>query len=224
MRNYLIFWSLILTFLFWGCLNLEMETFVAADGSGSAIIHYWTDLEILYSDTSTSNIFSFNENIIKENFSSDEVEVKSVKVWENKADTTFHAEVKIVFDDINNLNSTAFYKDYEFSFKDGAVGQKIFEQKIQGSKLLFGNKNNYHFKFIYHFPGSIITDNADHRKNNTLIWNFTLDQFQTDKTLTATIKVPDSSISQFLIPSLIIILILLWILLFLRRKRKKSED
>lgn len=224
MRNYLIFWSLILTFLFWGCLNLEMETFIAADGSGSAIIHYWTDLEILYSDTSSTNIFSFNEDIIKKNFSSDEVEVKSVKVWENKSDTSFHAEIKIVFDDINNLNSTAFYKDYEFSFKDGAVGQKIFQQKIKGSKLLIGNKNNYQFKFIYHFPGSIITDNADQRKNNTLIWNFTLDQFQTDKTLTATIKVPDSSIYQYLIPFLIIILVLLWIFLLVRRKRKKSED
>ncbi|MCX8056129.1 MAG: hypothetical protein N3F03_00780 [Ignavibacteria bacterium] len=209
---------------FYGCINFEMETFIGADGSGSAIIHYWTDIKLIYQDTSETNLFSFNQEIINKNFNSDGIEVKSIKVWEDEKDSTYHAEVKIVFDDINNLNKNKFFSEYQFKFVDGATGQKIFEQRVKGYHSPFVDAEKYSLKFIYHFPGQIITDNANERKNNTLIWKFSLNQLKTDKTLTATIKTPVGTNLTFQILALAFILILLWILLIIRKKRRKIEE
>lgn len=220
-RSKLVF--IIFLSIFSGCINLEVETFIGADGSGSAIIHYWTDIELIYQDTSHSNIFSFSQDVIKKNFVGDGIKIKSIKVWQNQKDTTYHSEIKIVFDDINLLSTAQFFENFEFKFKDGAIGQKIFEQKIKGSKFLIENQDKYSFKFIYHFPGQIITDNANQKINSTLIWVFNLKQLNSDKTLTATIKIPTSSYYQIIIPILIVILLLLWVLLIIKR-RKSRED
>jgi hypothetical protein len=209
---------------FQGCINLEIETFLGTDGSGSSIIHYWTKLDILYQDTSHTNKYSFKEDIIRKNFSDENIEIKSIKVWENQSDTTYHAEIKIIFDDINNLNKCNFFKDCEISFRDGATGQKIFVHKIKGGDLQLSNGEKYTIKYIYHFPGTIITDNADEYRNNSLIWNFTLDQLKTEKTLTATIKIPVSSALEYIIPAFIFILISLWIILIIRKRKKQQED
>jgi hypothetical protein len=209
--------------LFAGCLNLEIETFLGADGSGSSIIHYWTHLDALYKDTSYSNKFSFKENVIRKNFSSENVEIKSIKIWQKKEDTTYHAEIKIVFDDINNLSNSEFFNDYSFRFNDGAPGQKIFEQRIKSFDFAFSDSKKYSVKYIYHFPGPIITDNAREKRENTLIWQFSLDQLTSDKTLTATIKIPVNSKLGYLIPVLILLLLFLWYVL-IKRRRKRSED
>lgn len=214
----------VLTVIFQGCINLEVETFIGADGSGSSIIHYWTKLEILYQDTSHTNKYSFNEDIIRKNFTDESIKIKSIKVWENQTDTSYHAEVKIMFDDINNLNKCNFFKDCEISFRDGAIGQKVFIHKIKGGELQLADGDKYTIKYVYHFPGTVITDNADTRRNNSLIWNFTLDQLKTEKTLTATVKIPDNSGLQYIIPVFVFILISLWIILLIRRRKKQPEE
>lgn len=210
--------------LFSGCLNLEVETFIGGDGSGSSIIHYWTNFEILFNDTSSSNLFSFNENVIRKNFSDENIEIKSIKIWQKKEDTTYHAEIKIVFDDINKLSNCNFFKDFEIRYVDGAPGQKIFEQKLRGSKLSLSDLNKYKIKFIYHFPGSIITENATERRNNSLIWLFNMEQLKTDKNLTATIKVPQNSGVGYIVGISIIILIGLWVIIYIRKKKHKVDE
>jgi hypothetical protein len=217
--TFLIFTAL----LFSGCINLEIETFIGADGSGSSIIHYWTKLDILYQDTSLTNKYSFKENVIRKNFENENIEIKSIKVWERSSDSTYHAEIKIIFNDINELNKCNFFKDHQISFKDGAVGQKIFVHKIKGGDLHLEEGDKYTLKYIYHFPGTIITDNADEHRNNSLIWKFNLNQLKTEKTLTATVKVPVNTGLQFIIPALVIILIALWIILIIRRKKRTEE-
>lgn len=207
-----------------GCINLEVETFVGANGSGSSIIHYWTDVELLYQDTSSSNIYSFKDDIIRKNFEENSVEIKSIKVWENNADSTYHAEVKILFKDLNKLNRCNFFKDYKIEFKDGAPGQKIFNKTLKGGNFGIKNTENYTIKFIYHFPGTLITDNATEHRNNTLVWTFSLSQLQTDKTLTATIKIPDSSGYEYILPVLVLILLVLWLVLAIRNRAKRTEE
>lgn len=223
MRKFKFTFLMIIALLFPGCINLEIETFIGADGSGSSIVHYWTKLEILYDDTSSTNKYSFKENVIRKNFENEDIEVKSIKVWERTSDSTYHAEIKIIFNDINELNKCDFFKDCEISFKDGAAGQKIFVHKIKGGDLHLLEGDKYTLKYIYHFPGTIITDNADEHRNNSLIWKFTLNQLKTEKTLTATVKVPVNKGLQFIIPALIVILIALWIILIIRRKRRTEE-
>ncbi|MGB9665275.1 MAG: hypothetical protein ACPL25_10230 [Ignavibacteria bacterium] len=209
--------------IFSSCINLEIETFVGADGSGSSIIHYWTKLDILYQDTSSTNKYSFKEDVIRKNFENNNVEIKTIKVWERSFDTTYHAEIKIIFDDINELNKCNFFKDCQIIFKDGAVGQKVFIHKIKGGDLHLVDGDNYTLKYIYHFPGKIITDNADEHRNNSLIWKFTLNQLKDEKTLTATVKVPVNSGLQFIIPVLVFILLVSWIILIIRRKKRTEE-
>ena len=224
MKKFSITLISLLTILFSGCINLEIETFIGGDGSGSAIIHYWTNLEILYNDTSSSNNFSFNKDVIRKNFGADNIEIKSIKVWENKSDSTFHTEVKIVFDDITKLNECIFFKDYQIRFFDGAQGQKIFEQRIRNFNLNFPGQNEYYVKYIYHFPGTIITDNATEKRNNTLIWKFSLDQLRDEKTLSVTFKVPISSGLSYVITISILILIALWLILILRKRKKRLDE
>ncbi|MCR4416161.1 MAG: hypothetical protein NUV92_00240 [Ignavibacteria bacterium] len=224
MKKIIFFLSIITALLFQGCINLEIETFLGADGSGSSIIHYWTKLDFLYQDTSYSNKYSFKEDIIRKNFENESIKIKSIKVWEKSADTTYHAAIKIIFEDINELNKCNFFRDCEISFKDGAAGQKIFVNKIKGGDLHFSDGEKYTLKYIYHFPGAIITDNADERKNNTLIWNFTLDQLKDEKTLTATIKTPVNYGLKYVIPVLIFILLGLWIIIIVRKRKKSQEE
>lgn len=223
MKKFKRFIPVLIALIFSGCINLEIETFIGADGSGSSIIHYWTKLDILYQDTSSTNKYSFKENIILKNFENDNIKIKSIKVWENLPDTSFHAEIKIIFKDINELNKCNFFKDYEISFKDGAAGQKVFVHKIKGGDLHLVDGDNYTLKYIYHFPGTIITDNADEHRNNSLIWKFTLSQLKEEKTLTATVKVPVNSGLQFIIPVLVIILLMLWAILIIKRKKPVEE-
>lgn len=213
-----------LSLIFYGCLNLEVETFIGGDGSGSAIIHYWSELEILFIDTSSVNQFSFKEDIIRKNFSDESIDIKSIKIWKKDEDSTYHAEIKIVFDDINKLGNCSFFKSYDIKFVDGAQGQKIFQQKLSSSDFSFSDANKYRIKFIYHFPGPIITDNATERKNNSLIWSFTLDQLKNDKTLTATIKVPVNTGLEYIIVVSVLVLIVLWVVLIIRKKTKKIEE
>jgi len=209
---------------FQGCINLEIETFIGVDGSGSSIIHYWTNLDVLYQDTSHTNKYSFKEDIIRKNFEDENIKIKSLKVWGKTSDTTYHAEIKIIFNDINKLNNCIFFKDYEISFKDGATGQKIFIHKIKGGDLYLAEGEKYTIKFIYHFPGTIITNNANEQKNNSLIWNFTLDQFEREKTLTATIKIPVNLELEFIIPAFIVILLILWIIIIFRKRQRQQEE
>lgn len=210
--------------LFTGCLNIEQETFIGIDGSGSSIIHYWTDIEALYRDTSSTNRFSFFEKTIRKNFESENVEIKSIRVWEKNDDSTYHAEIKIVFNDINRLNQSEFFKDEIIEFVDGATGQKIFKQILKKFDFPKNNLNKYHIKYIYHFPGTIITDNAHEKRNNTLIWNFKLDQLENDKTLTATVKIPaNSNFNRYLVPILIIFLVILWGVLIVKKLKYRKE-
>ncbi len=223
MEHFIKLFNVCIVFVLAGCLNIEIETFIGANGNGSSIIHYWTDIDLLYRDTSSSNIFSFNKKIIKNNFVSDGVEVKSIDVWENPSDTSYHAEIKIVFDDINKLNNTPFFKDYRITLKDGASGQKIFEQTIKSSKFSGLELKKYKLKYIYHFPGNIVTDNADEKVANTLIWHFTLGDLEKDKTLIATFKVPQSDSFIYFLPFLILFLVVLWIFIFLKKLKSKVE-
>lgn len=224
MRNILIILLSGFILNFSGCLNLEIETFIGADGSGSAIVHYWTEFEIIFNDTSSSNQFSFKENLIRNNFTDENIEIKSIKVWHKKEDSTYHAEIKIVFDDINKLSNCTFFKSYEIRFVDGAQGQKIFQQKLTNPNFSSDFSNKYKIKFIYHFPGPIITDNATERRNNSLIWSFTLDQLKNDKTLTATIKVPTNAGLEYLITLSVLVLIALWIVLIIKKRKKRTEE
>ncbi len=224
MKKFFTIFNLGLILIFNGCLNLEVETFIGGDGSGSSIIHYWTDFEILFNDTSSSNHFSFKEDVIRKNFSDENIEIKSIKIWKKEEDTTYHTEVKIVFDDINRLSNCTFFKDYEISFVDGAPGQKIFNQKLKGSNLSIADLNKYKIKFIYHFPGPIVTDNATERRNNDLSWSFSLEQLKTDKTLTATVKVPANSGIGYIVAVSIMILIGLWVILIIRKRKHKPEE
>lgn len=214
-----------LSFSIWGCINYEQEIFLRSDGSGSATIHYWTDLEEIFKDTSSTNKFSFQESLIRKNFELKGVEIESINIWQKVEDTTFHAQIKIYFEDINDLSKTMFFRDDSISWKDGTLGQKIFTQKVNA----FGSNqqifDNYTLRFIYHFPGTVVFDNAKEKTNNKLIWYFKLSELNSGKTLSATIKLPEkSNISSIIITGLIIILISLWVFIFIKKRKRVDEE
>lgn len=224
MKKFLQLVLVLFIFNFFGCINYEQETFLGIDGSGSAIIHYWTDREIIYQDSSKENKFSFIESVIKKNFQHPSVKVRKLRIWKEKKDTTFHAEIHIIFDDINKLVETEFYKDEKIEFVDGALGQKVFKQNLKGIGTQAKEFKKYFIKYIYHFPGTIISDNAKEKTNNTLIWSFQYTELTNDKMLTATVKIPESKLPNKLIITILIgLLIVLWIIIIIRLKKRTSE-
>jgi len=222
MKNILVFLTCI---IFFGCINYEQEVFIRSNGSGSAKVHYWTDFKEIFEDTSSTNKFSFQKSIIKKNFELEGLEIKSINVWIRDTDTTYHAEIMIIFENINDLNKTPFFREDSIVWKDGAPGHKLFSQKVRAFVSNQGRFDNYYLRFTYHFPGIVIFDNAREKYKSRLVWHFNLSELTSEKTLLATIKLPENSvISSFILAGLIVFLLILMLILFLKKKKKYEDE
>ena len=144
-------------------------------------------------DNESANILDkigiFNPDSIRSEFSSPYSIIKNIKVYTDTTDSTTHAIVDLNFNHIDSLNHTKAFALSQFSLIDGAEGQKIFSQFIPPIATGFGiNGNAFHVTYKYTFGGDIIADNATSKDGRTLIWDYTLAQIGSGKTISVTFR------------------------------------
>ncbi len=211
---------IILPLVITGCLNYIQDVNLYADGSGKMKITYWMKTV----DNENSAIFEkiglFNPDSLRNAFESPYNTIEDIKVYSDTTDNTLHAEIELTFPSIDSLNNHRSFKEYKFSLQDGAAGQKVFSQFIPPIATGFGvNRSDFKIQYKYTFGGDVITHNAQDNEGRTLIWNYTLDDIGSGKTILVTFK--PFKLKQT--PYWIYILsgtVLLIVIIFLFRKKK----
>lgn len=183
------FFLIILTLINISCLNYIQDVNLYADGSGKMKITFWMKTV----DNENSAIFEkiglFNPDSLRSAFESPHSTIEDIKVYSDTTDNTLHAEIELTFQSIDSLNNHKSFKEYKFSLQDGAAGQKVFSQFIPPIATGFGvNRSDFKIQYKYTFSGEVITHNAQDKEGRTLIWNYTLDDIGSGKTILATFK------------------------------------
>lgn len=193
---------LLLTFfalVFNGCLDYYQETEFNKDGAGKMFIEYSmkkkpsmidTNLTTAQNDSViATKIIYFNKDSVKNLYTSPIVNNLDVKVFSKASDSTLHAQISFKYQDINKLVEVKTLAQFQFSYSDGAEGQKIYKQFVPPMSFGFGGVDtNLRATFVCYLPGEIITHNASELKRNKLTWSFKQSEIGSGKTLTATIK------------------------------------
>jgi len=221
MKRYSIYFLFIVILLsIPGCINYTQEVHLYPDGSGTMKINYWMKLP-LGGDTSTvSRIGIFNTSQIREEFSSSYSTINNVEVYIDSVDSTTHSSIDLNFTHIDSLNKVEIFKDFRFSLKDGASGQKVFSQFIPPIATGFGiDGSEYTVTYIYKFFGNIITHNAQTEEGQILTWKYTLDEIGSGKTISVTFKPFKLKETPYWIYILSGIVLLIVIIFLFRRKK-----
>ena len=209
-----------MAFLFSGCLNYIQDVFLYPDGTGKMKITFWTKFPDNESLKILDKIGIFNQDSIKNEFSSSFTKINSIKVYSDTTDSTTHAIIDLSFSNIDSLNKVKAFTGSEFSLKDGASGQKIFSQFISPIATGFGiNGDAFHVSYKYTFAGDIITHNATDKDGRTLIWNYSLAQIGSGKTISVTFrpfKLKEAPPWIYALSGLVLLIVLI----FLIRKKK----
>lgn len=179
----------ILILIFNGCINYEQETTLKIDGSGKMKIHYWMHTPDSISLAFIDNLGIFTEDTISSQFSSAYSKVENVIVYSDTTDSTSHAVIELSFNSIDSLNFSKAFSEFNFTFQDGAPGQKVFTQFIPPVATSFGiDANQFSVSYKYNFQGEIITHNATNTDGNSLIWKYTLSEIGKGKTIVVTFR------------------------------------
>ena len=212
--------AILIPFLSFSCLNYIQDVNLYADGSGFMKISYWMRSIGNENSVIVEKIGLFNSDSLKNAFQSQYNTIEDIEVYTDSTDSTMHAMIELSFNRIDSLNNHKSFREYKFSLKDGAAGQKIFSQFIPPVATGFGvNRSDFSIQYKYTFGGEIITHNAQDNEGRTLIWNYTLDDIGSGKTILVTFK--PFKLKQT--PYWIYILsgvVLLVVIIFLFRKKK----
>jgi hypothetical protein len=203
-----------------GCINYTQETQIYPDGSGKMKIHYWMSLPDSESVKVMDNLGIFREDSIRSEFNSPFIQITNISTYSDSTDSTSHAEIEFNFPFIDSLNETKAFADVNFSFKDGAAGQKIFSQFIPPIATGFGiDPSSFSVTYKYKFSGEIVTHNATSVEDNTLTWQYNLAEIGQGKTVSVTFRPYKIKETPYWIYGLAG-LVLLIVIVFLFRKKK----
>ena len=173
----------------YGCLNYDQYISLYPDGSGKMSVEYWMSSPDSTSLNFLDRLGLFNEDSIRNEFSSEHSTIENVEVFSDTTDSTVHARIELTFVQIDSLNETKAFSDADFLLLDGAEGQKIFSQFIPPITTGFGvDGSKYFVKYVYKVSGEIITHNAHQEKNQTLTWIYSLADIGGGKTVSFTFR------------------------------------
>ena len=203
-----------------GCLNYIQDVNLYPDGSGIMKLKYW----MKYTDTSSSILYDqlgiFNEDSIRNHFSSPHIVIERVEVVRDTTDSTTQAFIDLSFAHMDSLNDSRAFADADFSFTDGAPGQKIFSQFIPPIATGFGiDGSMFRVTYKYTFSGDIITHNANVVEDRTLIWDYAFSELGSGKTISVTFrpfKLKETPYWIYILSGLVLLIVLV----FLFRKKK----
>jgi hypothetical protein len=212
--------SFLLLFTISGCINYHQETQIYPDGSGEMKIHYWMSVPDSQSLKVLDNIGIFREDSIRSEFDSPFIHITNIRVYADSTDSTSHTELEFKFPHIDSLNQTAAFADANFSFLDGAAGQKIFSHFIPPIATGFGvDASAFQVRYVYRFSGEIITHNATAIEGGSLVWQYNLAEIGKGKTISVTFrpyKIKETPVWIYALAGFVMLVVLV----FLFRKKK----
>jgi hypothetical protein len=171
-----------------GCVNYEQDTKLNADGSGSMKIHYWTKMSN-FTMGSTLGKFDFDEAKAKQNFTSANSEVKSVKMEDKLDDSTKHVYVDLTFKDINKLPEAKGFAEVRPSWKESKDGMELKYMLLKDTSAASNmGAGDYKVTYIFEMPDEIISTNAAKKDGKTLTWEYKVSDLGKDIEMTAVVK------------------------------------
>ncbi len=219
-NRFVILFTAIFIFSLQGCLNYIQEVKLYPDGSGKMKIDYWMKSPDNESVSIVEKIGIFNPDSIRHEFTSPFSSIDNIEVFADTTDSTTHALIELSFTHIDSLNKAKAFSGAEFSLKDGAAGQKVFSQFIPPFATGFGiDRSAYHVSYKYTISGDIITHNAPKVEGRTLVWEYTLAEIGSGKTISVTFipyKLKETPYWIYALSGLV----LLFVIFFLFRKKK----
>jgi len=178
-------------------------------------IDYWMQFPDRESETVVTNLGIFNADSITKEFSSDYTVIENVTVFTDTTDSSTHARINLSFSHIDSLNLTKAFTDFQFSYKEGAAGQIIFTQFIPPIATGFGiDASSFKVKYVYTFPGDIITHNAQESSGRTLTWEYSLSEIGGGKTISVTFrpfKLKETPIWIYVLSGAVLLLVILFL-------------
>jgi hypothetical protein len=205
---------------FQGCLNYIQDVHLYPDGSGKMKITYWMKSPDNENISIINKLGIFVPDSIRHEFTSPYSSINNIEVYADTTDSTTHAIIDLSFTHIDSLNKAKAFFGAEFSLKDGAAGQKVFSQFIPPYATGFGiDRSAYHVTYKYTFSGEVVTHNAPKVEGRTLVWDYTLAEIGSGKTISVTFipfKLKETPYWIYALTGLV----LLFVIFFLFRKKK----
>jgi hypothetical protein len=154
-----------------GCVNYRQVTNLQTDNSGKMFIHYWVKSGDLEESSITGQAGVFNKDSLKERFSSDFTQIESVEAYVDSSDTTINRKIRFTFKDLERLNELHSFESIHFSITENEEGNKVLTQSLPFTFFSVGTMlDTLEVEYVYYFPGSIISHNADSQSSNKLVW------------------------------------------------------
>ncbi|HRE41692.1 MAG TPA: hypothetical protein PLG90_10180 [Ignavibacteria bacterium] len=187
LRSFLFSFIAVLSLYLAGCVNVDQDTKLNADGSGSINLEYWTKMSNVASSDELGG-FSFTEDKARKNYESSNTTINSLKVEDKLDDSTKHVYVDLDFKDINTLNSAKGFEKIISSWKEGKDGMD-FSYTVPKDTTNSGNMGASDTKLIYtfEFPDEVISTNG-RKDGKKAIFEKTLADLKEDLVMTATVK------------------------------------
>lgn len=183
-------------------------------------IHYWMKTPDTSSIKLLGKIGIFNADSIKKEFSSPYTKIENIKVYSDSTDSTTHTIVEFSFSRVDSLNKVKAFSDAQFSFKDGASGQKVFSQFIPPIATGFGiDGTNFKIQYKYTFSGELVQHNAQKIEKRTLVWNYNLSEIGAGKTISVTFipfKIKETPYWIYVLSGTVLLIVII----FLFKKKK----
>ena len=211
--SYLI---LIIIFLLSGCIELEQQTKLNADGSGTMDIHYWTKTSNIIGEEIAG--FGFTDDKVNVNYTSPNSEVSEVKIEKNLEDSTTHVSLKLTFKDINRITDAKAFSKVKATWEkhaDGMLFQYILIKDTANANQ--PGMNDYKLTYEFEFPNEIVRANGI-MKDKKVIWEKTIADLKEDVEMTAIVKEGTKSCGLFGIELPVIILVGFVVKTFVKRK------
>ncbi|MBU2491233.1 MAG: hypothetical protein KJ571_01310 [Bacteroidetes bacterium] len=184
-KKYSRFIFAIFSLLFSGCLNYEQITTIKKDASGEMFIHYWTNISQMPDSLLIYNSGIFNKDSLANKYISPFTTIDFTEVYNDYLDSTIHAKVKFIFTNIDSLNKIPAFRNYNFIFNKNNEDEYIFSQDVNYFQFTPDSSQNFTMKFTYYLPGRVLFHNANSLSQNKLEWEFSINEADSIKQLTA---------------------------------------
>jgi hypothetical protein len=181
---------LILTISFYltGCVNVNQKTTIYKDGSGIIKLEYWTLISNVKTTEEIAKFTFKSEDDIKAAYSSQYVEVTSVKMEDNLEDSTRHVFVEMSFKDFNLLNTAKGFSSIQSAWKtvsDVIEFKYVIPQDTANANIM--DAYNYKLFYEFEFPDDVISTNGRKCCKN-IYWDKSLADLKKDLEFIAMIK------------------------------------
>lgn len=187
LKPFLVTLLICLALFFTACVNVNQKTTLNNDGSGTIKLEYWAKMNNLKTSTELGS-FSFKEDKAKQNYTSSNSEVTSIKIEDKLDDSTKHVYMDIKFKDFNNLSSAKGFEKTKASWKEGKEGKEFtFTLLKDTSNAKSMGSSDYKLTYSFEFPGEVLQTNG-RKDGKSVVWDKTVADLKTDVEMTATVK------------------------------------